>query len=427
MEHIDSYYSRTATPGSGYPALSGVAEADVCVIGGGMAGLTTALELLRCGKSVVLVEANRIAWGASGRNGGFVGIGFARDFSSIEARVGPEAAGELFRLSVEGLGIVAGNIERLAMADAQPVPGIVWSARYEAGDAYRRYRDMLASRFDYEIELLEAEHLRDLMVTDAYHQGLLDRRSFHFHPLNYANGLAREITRLGGKVFEGSAVSAVVRHGAGWRVSTGAGQVNAATVAVTCGGYTGRFMPKLHRAYQPIATYVLLTEAAPDLIATAIRTRYALGDDRRASDYYRLVDDGQRILWGGKITTRTAEPRDLAGYLRASMVATYPQLAELKVETAWTGLMAYARHLMPQVGQSEPGLWHATAFGGHGMNTTAISGRLLAEGICGESRRYQAFEPFGLSWNGGWLGKAAVQLTYWQYQLQDYLNERRSR
>ena len=132
-------------------------------------------------------------------------------------------------------------------------------------------------------------------------------------------------------------------------------------------------------------------------------------------------------FWGGRITTRTTDPRDIAALLRREMVATYPQLADLKVEVAWSGLMAYARHLMPQIGQWKPGVWYCTSFGGHGMNTTAIGGTVIAEGILRSSDRYRLFAPFDLAWNGGILGRAAVQLTYWSYQAADAAREFRSR
>ena len=133
-----------------------------------------------------------------------------------------------------------------------------------------------------------------------------------------------------------------------------------------------------------------------------------------------------RILWGGRITTRTTDPSDLADLLHRGMIGTYPQLGDLKVELAWSGLMSYARHLMPQIGRLAPGVWYATAFGGHGMNTTALAGRLVAEGITGNSDRYRLFEPFGLTWNGGFVGKAAAQMTYWGYQVADLIREGRA-
>jgi gamma-glutamylputrescine oxidase len=245
--------------------------------------------------------------------------------------------------------------------------------------------------------------------------------------LNYGRALAREALRLGAAIHEHSPVVSVDLDDALKIVRTDEAEIAAAHVVFATGGYTGAVLPALKRAFLPIATYVLLTEHAPDIVQSAIRTRAAILDDRRAGDYYRVVDDGSRILWGGRITTRTTDPRNIAALLRREMVTTYPQLAELKVDVAWSGLMAYARHLMPQIGQWKPGVWYCTAFGGHGMNTTAIGGTVIAEGITGESDRYRLFAPFDLAWNGGVFGRAAVQLTYWGYRAADAAREYRSR
>lgn len=166
---------------------------------------------------------------------------------------------------------------------------------------------------------------------------------------------------------------------------------------ITTGGYTDGLVGQIKRAYLPIATYVMVSEEAPELIASAIRTTSAIGDNRRAGDYYRVIDDGRRLLWGGRITTRAADTPGVVRELRNEMVGTYPQLASLKTELAWSGLMSYARHLMPQIGQIDHSTWYCTAFGGHGLNTTAIGGKVVAEAICGQSDRYKLFENSDLS------------------------------
>jgi glycine/D-amino acid oxidase-like deaminating enzyme len=298
--------------------------------------------------------------------------------------------------------------------------------RYDGGGELQAYRDRLARDFDYPLEYLSTEELRESLRSRRYFQALRDPNAFHFHPLNYLRGLARAFEAVGGRIFEQSRVLVAELEGATKVVRTVNGLVMARDVVFCGGGYTDEVVPALRSSMLPIATYVLLTERAPERIAEAIRTTDAVGDNRRAGDYYRVVEDGARILWGGKITTRTAEPRDLAERLRRTMVSTYPQLEGLKVEVAWSGLMSYARHLMPQIGQLSPGVWYATAFGGHGMNTTAIGGLVIAEGIAGRSDRYRLFEPFGLDWNGGPAGNAAVQLTYWWLQVQDRWRERQA-
>lgn len=422
--YIDTYYRRTLASGESYPPAEGPIKTEVCIVGGGLAGLTAALELARAGRSVVLLEAERIAWGASGRNGGFVSPGYATSLAAIERQAGRDQADELYRLTMEGVDIVRHNIESLGIVDAAPSPGIMRVVRHDGGAALQQERDAQEKRFGRNLRYLDREATRALLSSPKYHAALADDDAFHFHPLNYARGLAREITRLRGTIHEGSPVLAAELDGPIKRLRTARATIEAEQVLFTTGGYTGNLFAPLKRAFLPIATYVLLTEAAPELIGEAIRTSAGVGDDRRAGDYYRLVEGGSRILWGGRITTRTTEPRNVAALLRREMVTTYPQLEKLKVELAWSGLMSYARHLMPQIGQYRPGVWYCTAFGGHGMNTTAAGGTVIAEAIRGENDRYRLFAPFGLVWNGGPFGTAAVQLTYWRYQAADALLER---
>jgi gamma-glutamylputrescine oxidase len=425
--YIDTYYSRTVATSETYPAATGRILADVCIVGGGLAGLTAALKLARSGRKVVLLEAQQVAWGASGRNGGFVSAGYATGLSSIERRVGRDQAKELFRLSMEGVEIVRRTIAELAIEDARPVPGIAKALRYDSQGALQAACESQRREFGLNLRYLPRDEVRSLFVSPKYHEAILDEGAFHFHPLNYGRALAREAARLGASIHENSPVISADLDGARKIVRTKDAEIAADHVVFTTGGYTNAVLPALKRAFLPIATYVLLTEHATERVQSAIRTRAAILDDRRAGDYYRLVDEGSRILWGGRITTRTTDPRNIAALLRREMVTTYPQLADLKVEVAWSGLMAYARHLMPQIGQLKPGIWYCTAFGGHGMNTTAIGGIVIAEGITGESDRYRLFAPFGLAWNGGILGRVAAQITYWSYQATDAAREFRSR
>lgn len=424
--YIDCYYARTLTDTQSRPALSGRVEADVALVGGGLAGLTAALELARAGKSVILLEAEKVGWGASGRNGGFVGPGYATGLGHIALMAGKEKAHALYRLSIEGARIIEENLAALKMEDNVPVYGKLSVLRYADTGGLAARRDDMARDFGYSLELRSKEEVRSVLRSRKYYEAVFDPQAFHFHPLNYARGLARGIEALGGRIFEHSAVIAAELDGAEKVLRTSAGSVSAKEVVFATGGYTGPVTPKMQRAILPIATYVLLTEKAPERIAEAIRAPYAISDNRRAGDYYRLVEGGSRILWGGRITTRTSEPRRLADMLRRTMVSTYPQLEGIKVEVAWSGLMAYARHLMPMIGQMQPGIWHCYGFGGHGLNTTSIAGRVVAEGILGASDRYRLYAPFGLNWAGGPFGTATAQMTYWTYQAMDYIREFRA-
>ena len=422
----DTYYAREASPEAPRAPLNGVVEADVCVVGAGLAGLSTALELARRGRRVCVLEAQRVAWGASGRNGGFVSPGYASGFANIARRVGDERARELHRLSIEGATAVADNIAKLDIQAAHRSDGILSVARYEATDEMQALRDRLQREFGYVLEFKDRDEVQSLLSSPHYFQALYNPNAFHMQPLSYARALARELDRLGGSIYEGTRAQALEMGSTGTIVVTAAGRVRCREAVVAGGGYTDTLLPQLERSYLPIATYVMLTRPDAALIRSAIRTTAAIADQRRAGDYYRCVEDGSRILWGGGITTRTGQPRQLAKQLHRTMTSTYPQLEGLAVDVAWSGLMAYARHLMPQIGRLRPGLWYCTAFGGHGLNTTAIGGRVVAEAITGESDRYRLYAPFGLSWNGSVAGRAAAQATYWTLQAMDFLRERRA-
>ncbi|MHB2167592.1 NAD(P)/FAD-dependent oxidoreductase [Alsobacter sp. R-9] len=425
-EYVDSHYARTRRSSPGRAALGGPVDVDVAIVGGGLAGLTAAIELARAGRKVAVLEAERIGWGASGRNGGFVGPGYATSLSHIALMAGRDAAHELYRLSIEGVRIVEENLSALQATDNVATYGKLSVMRYTAAPALKARQEQMARDFGYELEFRDREQVRAMLRSSKYYEALFDPRAFHFHPLNYALDLAAGSEALGARIFEGSPVVASDLDGSTKLLRTPGGQVKARDVVFATGGYTGDVSRTLRGAMLPIATYVLLTEVAPERIAEVIGVPYAISDNRRAGDYYRLVEGGRRLLWGGRITTRTSEPARLAEKLRATMVSTYPQLAGIGIDAAWSGLMAYARHLMPMIGQMKPNVWHCYGFGGHGLNTTAIGGRVVAEGILGTSDRYRLYAPFGLNWAGGPFGVAAAQMTYWTYQAMDFVREFRA-
>lgn len=421
----DTFYAQTRTDRAERAALTGPHDTDTVIIGGGLAGLTTALELAREGVAVTVLEAQSIGFGASGRNGGIVSPAFACGADAIEARVGPEKARALHRLTIEGVERLRGHIQTLAITEAEPIPGLLNLRRFNAVQDLHRYAETFERDYGYRFTYLDRDAIHSHLATDRYRHGLADDRAFHIHPLNYLRALAREIERLGGRIFENSPATGC-DLGPQKRIRTPHGQVTARRAVFATGGYTGPLIPRLKRAVLPIATYMMLTEPAPDLLAATIKTRQAVLDDRRASDYYRLVDGGRRLLWGGRITTRAASATGVARDLRRAMLDVFPQLAPVQTACAWSGLMAYARHLMPQVGRLQPDVWHITAFGGHGLNTTAMAGKVLAEAILQQSDRITLFAPWGLDHAFGPIGLAAAQLTYWALQAQDRWREARS-
>ncbi|TDQ85520.1 gamma-glutamylputrescine oxidase [Dongia mobilis] len=424
-DYIDTWYRRSLVGETVYPPRAGRHEFETCVIGGGLAGLSAAHDLAACGRSVILLEARRIAWGASGRNGGFLTPGYATGLDAIERRVGREAADTLYRLSMEGVDIVRDRLAQWQVPGSHLSAGVIYATRYDSGETLRREAEVENARFGRRLQFLDRDALGARLNSTRYFQALLDPEASHFHPLNYAQALAARITGQGGTIAEESPALKVEKHAGGHLVTTPQARIAARHVVFAGGGYSDGVAPALARAFLPIATYVMLTEKLGARVHEIIRTRAAIADDRRAGDYYRLVD-GDRLLWGGRITTaRNADATAITASLRRQMVGTYPALADAKIELAWSGLMSYARHLMPQIGRLEEGLWYCTGFGGHGLNTTAVGGRLVAEAITGSSDRYRHFAPFGLAWAGGPIGLMAAQATYWYLQAMDWWRERR--
>jgi glycine/D-amino acid oxidase-like deaminating enzyme len=418
----ETWYEATAERGEPLAPLNGAVEADAAVIGGGLAGLTTALELQRRGKRVVLLEARRLSWGASGRNGGFVFNGFARGIDEVARIIGLDRAKGLYRLSKHGTEYVRREVMRLG-AEAKIGECVLVTSRIDDADRARRRQDMMARDFDEILELKSIAETRALLRSDRYFQSLVQTRAFHIHPLRYSLALAHEARRNGAQLHENSPALAVEKRGAGFVVRTAGGEVHSEHVVHCVSSLDRRIHRDSGRAVLPVATYVAVT--AP-LVQEAIVTPMAVADTRRAGNYYRLIDDG-RILWGGKITTRVSEPGLLAQAMKRDMISVFPQLGDPPIDFAWSGIMSYALHKMPIIGRSGDGQFYANAFGGHGLNTTAMAGLLIAHAICDGDDEYRRFAAFAPRWAGGPFGRAGVQGSYWLMQLRDFIDEARSK
>jgi gamma-glutamylputrescine oxidase len=423
-DHIDSYYARTHSPGADRPPLAGDLETDVAVIGGGLAGLSAALSLVERGhKDVAVIEANRVGWGASGRNGGFVSPGFAGGMKALIRRFGPDRARELYRLTLDAVSLVRNRIDRYAIG-CEPVDGGMIRAWWtDDADGTRRDGEELSNVLGVTWEFWPRERLREALVTRRYYDGLYRREGFHFHCLNYARGVAQAIDAAGGRIVEATPAKAVLPERAGWSVLTERGRVRARQVIVACGGYIGGLHPAMSAAIQPVATYVIATEPLGDRLKDVIRGDWMIADSRFDFDYYRPLRD-TRILFGSGISIWGENPPGLRSRMRRRLLAVYPQLADVKIESAWGGTMGYPVHKMPMVGEFEPGLWYTLGYGGHGMATTAMTGELVAGAIAGRDDRYRMLEPFRLKGAGGKIGLLGAQARYWWHQARDRLNDR---
>lgn len=421
MEHaVERNYYRATAGGEGEAIpLAGRIEGRVCIVGAGFAGLGTAMSLVEHGvRDAVVLEAETVAHGASGRNGGFVFGGYSLGEAALLSKLGPERARALYRRTREAVALVRERTLRHAIDCDRVEGGVLWANWFRDPGVLESRRRLLAEYFDTRWEPVSRSELATLLGTERYSGALFEREAFHFHPLKYARGLTAALERQGVRCFERSPALALERRGAGWRVRTPQGEVEAEQVLLACGGYLSGLVPRIDAAVLPIATYIIVTEPLGDEAAAFIRTPAAVYDTRFAFDYYRLLPD-TRLLWGGRISVRDRRPAAVERLLRRDLARVFPGLADVRIDYAWSGLMSYARHEMPQLGQLASGLWYAQAFGGHGVAPTTAAGEVLAAAIANGDPAWRDFAPFGLESALKPWGFAGAQATYWWLQAKD--------
>jgi gamma-glutamylputrescine oxidase len=415
-----TYYHSTVERAPCFAPLDGAADADVAIVGGGFAGLATAFGLMERGRArdVVLLEAATLGHGASGRNGGFVFGGFSLDNAVLLAQRGRDEARALYAMTQGAVARIRARIERHAIDCDAVHAGVLLADWFRDPRALRALQRLMGDEFDAHWRWLSRDETRALLASERYHAALHEANAFHFNPLKYVHGLARALQGAGVRLHEGSPATAIVRDGAGWRIDTPHGRVQCREVVVCCGGYLGRLVPALARAVMPIATYVITTAPLGERLRAAVNTDAAVYDTRFAFDYYHALP-GTRLLWGGRISIRDLPPRAVKALLLRDLLRVYPQLAGVQVEHAWSGLMSYARHKMPQIGRLSDGPWYAMGFGGHGVAPTTLAGDVLAAALAGDAEIPRGFAAYGLAPVFGPLGRWAAQCTYWWMQARD--------
>ncbi|MEM7206456.1 MAG: FAD-binding oxidoreductase [Pseudomonadota bacterium] len=419
----DTWYAVvTELPNARDPLTKNI-EADVCVVGGGLAGLVTAHELNREGLRVVVLEANRVAWGASGRNAGFVASGFAQSHSALVRRCGHEHAARLHAYSQLGVEFVRSFIQShdpaIKMGD-----GLLEVTRHSDKSISSESIALESRRLNEQWCYSSREHLQNSLRTERYRGGIKDPNGFHINPLLYALTLAAACESRGVEIFECSRATQLKQTGAHWACETETGRVECEHVVLCTSAYDNDLFRPVTRAVLPVGTHIVVSEPITDSLLP-IQTMAGISDSRRAGDYYRLVDTN-RLLWGGKITTSQKPPRDLDAQVKRAILDVYPQLDTIKITQRWSGLMGYAIHKMPIVGEIRSGVWAATAFGGHGLNTTAMGGILIASGIARGDTRWRDFSRFKSLPINNPIGRMGIQLSYWGMQIRDWWDEKRS-
>jgi glycine/D-amino acid oxidase-like deaminating enzyme len=420
--YAPSWYTDTTVAAPERAALATSLDAEVCIIGAGLAGLTTARELALRGWSVAVVEARRIAWNASGRNTGFVLPGFAQDMDAVVRRVGLERAKRLWELSDAGAEYVRATIRELSMPGVRMVEsGWLKVSKSDAAEKDLAQVRLLGQDIGAVVEGWPIERVREALHTDHYFHGVHFPTAFHIHPLNYALGLANAAELAGVRIFENTPAVSIDAAGVRKWVDTPSGRLRAAHIVLAGNVHLGALLPRVSGTLLPVWTYVATTAPMGARLSEAIGYRGAVSDTDLADSHYRIVG-GDRLMWSGGITTWEGSPRRFASRLKASIESVYPQLAPVDIEHVWTGVLGNTLHRMPQIGELSPGLWLASGFGGHGLNTTALAGNIIARAIDEGDDTWKLFLPFELVWAGGAVGRLAGQAYYsWVHAREQHL------
>jgi gamma-glutamylputrescine oxidase len=419
-----SWYAATKIDAPLRPALHVDLDIDVCVIGGGLAGLTAARELARSGWSVVLLEANRLAASASGRNTGFVLPGFACDADKIIERVGFERAKSLWALSQAGVDYVRNAMEDETAVGIAPQGGWVYVSKVDDGDEFVALVRLL-NDLGCEIESWPTERTRAILRSERYYNAVHYVKALSIHPLNYALSLAAAAERDGARIFEQTPALSIDPAGVRKRIVTPGAKLRANHVVLAGNVQIASLLPQIAATLVPITTYVITTAPLGQRLHEAIGYRGAVSDTELADNHYRIVGDN-RLMLSGRSTTWARNPRRYVRALRGDIKKTYPQLGNVEVDYAWSGTLGNTVHRMPQIGELGPGVWLASGFGGQGLNTTAMAGNLIARAIVDGDQTWREFSPFELVWAGGRVGRVAVQARNWIKRFRAAGAERRS-
>jgi glycine/D-amino acid oxidase-like deaminating enzyme len=405
-----SWYEADAIPVS-RPVLNFDLDVDVCVVGAGLAGLTAAHEIARRGWSVAVLEAGRIAGGASGCNVGVVMPGFACAAETIVERVGIDRARALWRLSEEGVARVRETVRELGEAAilAGAGGGLLNVSRVDDGDAAMAGL-VLLGEFGASVEGWPVERVRAVLASDHYFHAILFPTAFQIHPFAYAHALAAAAEAAGARLFEQTSADEIDPAGVRKRITTPGGRVRAAHVVLAGNTGLSRLAPRLAETVMPLTGTVAVTQPLGERLVSAVAWRGAVSDG--AGNHYRVVD-GDRLMWSGPGDPWLRDVGKATAAFARRISSLYPQLGEVAFSHAWSARMGYAVHSMPQVGEVSPGVWLAGAFGRHGLSTTAVAGQLIAAAIIDGDDRWRAFLPYELVWAGGDLGRAVAQAGQW--------------
>jgi glycine/D-amino acid oxidase-like deaminating enzyme len=393
------------TAANGRARLSFDLDADICVVGAGLAGLTVALCAARQGASVAVLEGRHVGWNASGALVGTVMPGFPLPLPELIERIGLEDAKELWALSWAGAEFIRANATEALMPGMGLSDGVLEVSNADTGDALVRQLQMLAEDFDTEVEGWPVERVRAAVKTDRYFHGMHFPKAFQIDGRNYVHALARLARRAGARIFEDTPVVSIDFSGVRKRIVTPSARLRATHIVLAGNIHLGAPLRRLSDTLLPVWRYGGITAPLGAQLAEAIDFAGSVSD-RDGVDHFRVID-GDRLMWASPETTWAARPQRFAGAIQRRIRTVFPQLDRVDITETFGGATGQTVHGMPQIGQLRRGLWVASGFGRQGLNTSAMAGQLIASGILGGDDRWRLFSPFELVWAGGITGRVA--------------------
>jgi len=420
-DHVKSYYAATANKQDARAALSGDVTADICIIGAGFTGCAAALELAERGAGkIVVLEAVRVGFGASGRNGGQIVNGYSRNLDVLGDRYGEANGRFIAGMANEGGDIIRERVAKYNIA-CDLLPGMLATAMTAKQMHELEHHVKVWNSFGFDqFELLDKNGLAPQVVTNRYVGGLIDKKGGHLHPLNLVQGEAAAFESLGGTIYENSPVVSVDLETA--TVRTAGGTVQARTVLVCGNAYLQKVLPQLEMRVMPVSTQVLATQPLGAEAARLLPSNVCVEDCNYVLDYFRRTADG-RILYGGGINYGGADPASIRGAVIPKMLKTFPSLKDARIDYAWSGNFALTMTRFPQMGQLSPNVYFSHGDSGHGVTTTHLLGHILAEAVTGNKARYDVFSalPYFPFPGGKALRVPFTALGAWYYGLRDKL------
>ena len=387
-QHAPSYYAASANTQPERSSLKGRVDADVCIVGAGYTGLSSALHLAEAGFKVVVVEAAKVGWGASGRNGGQIVHSYSRDIDVIEKTHGKKIGAAMGEMAFEGARVIRERVAKYKIACDLKDGGVYAAKTAKKAEGLHEHKELWDKFGKLEMQYVDGADIQKYVKTDEYKAILIDPTGGHIHPLNLALGEATAFESLGGVIYEQSPVTKIER-GQTAVVRTAQGEVHAKFVIIACNAYIGELEPKLSAKSMPCGTQVVATAPLPNW-RDVLPTDYCVEDTNYLLDYYRLSAD-KRLIFGGGVVYGAKDPADIESHIRPNLERTFPQLKGVKIDYAWTGNFLLTLSRLPQVGRLENNIYYAQGCSGHGVTYTHLIGRVLSEAIRGQTERFDVF------------------------------------